>query len=163
VPEGAVSIINQLQAAAAPRGTEQPPVAPPHLPAERQALVTEHGFLAASLASALAVNALTPIGYKTYLDDLLKQAGATDDPIEKMLIEQVALAHLYSAHLHAMAGDAKTIDLTSAYCAMGGRLLTETRKTALALAAYRESRLRLQRIGRHGAGKACKARQRADA
>ena len=154
-------IIDQVQGTAAPQGTEWRPVARPDLTTKRQALVIEHGLLAAWLASALPMNELTSIGYKTYLDDLLKQAGATGDPIEKMLIEQAALTHLCSAHLHAMAGAAKTIDMTSDYCAMGGRLLAETRKTALALAAYRESCLRLQHIGRHGTGKACKARQRA--
>ena len=140
------------------RSTERPPIARPKVPKEVQALAIE-GRLAASLASALASDDFTPIGYRTYLDNLLKQAGTTDDPIEKMLIEQVALAHLYSGHLHASAGAAKTIEGTSAYCAMGARLLAETRKTALALMDYRESRLRLRQVCQNQ--RPCKVRQRA--
>ena len=73
-----------------------------------------------------------------YLDGFLREAGSPADPVERMLLEQLALAHHVIGRLHVRAGCREGLEELKAYHAAAARLLAEFRRTALALKTYRE-------------------------
>lgn len=76
-------------------------------------------------------------GVKAYLDDLMHAAGDPADPIERMLIEQLAMVHFITARLHADAAAAKGAVAAKMYNASASRMLGEFRRLALAVRVYR--------------------------
>ena len=75
--------------------------------------------------------------FKVYRDQLLADSGNPSDPIEIMMIEQIALAHLNIGRLQFRSATAQTVDAAKAYGGMATQLLGEFRRTALALQAFR--------------------------
>jgi hypothetical protein len=94
-------------------------------------------YLAASAESILGTRIL-PQAYAPYMEQLLVDCGDTADPIERMLIEQIALAHHNIGRLHVQAARAESIQQANAYNSAAARLLAEFRRAILALKAYRE-------------------------
>jgi hypothetical protein len=82
--------------------------------------------------------------FKAYLDDFLKRAGATNDPLEEMLLRQLLQADLAVGRLHVAASASHEPDAASAYVAAAARLMAEFRKTTAALEKYREAAARKQ-------------------
>jgi hypothetical protein len=82
--------------------------------------------------------------FKVYLDDLLNRAGASSDPIEQMLVQQLAQAHFAIGRLHVRASGSRGTVEAVAYTAAAARLMAEFRRTSLALQAYRETAARKQ-------------------
>src|SRR5262245_51047132 len=79
-------------------GEGRPPGKQPEpTPAERaarQAEALRQAIFPSFMALALGLdNQVGPLGYRAYLAQLIKDAGDPPDPIERMLIEQLALAH----------------------------------------------------------------------
>jgi hypothetical protein len=74
---------------------------------------------------------------RVFLERLLAEAGNPADPVERMLLEQLAVAHFRTAQLHVLAGQAKGTEAVKLLTAAAARLLGEFRRTALALRAYR--------------------------
>ncbi len=74
-----------------------------------------------------------------YRDRLIADAGNPTDPVEVMLIETLALAHLNAGRLLCRSVEAEAVDVEVArkYGAMATAMVGELRRTALALAAYR--------------------------
>jgi hypothetical protein len=103
-------------------------------------------FMSSSMSPALQV---VPVdAFKIYRDRLIADCGAPEDPIEVMLVEQLALAHLNTGLLHSRAANATSIECATAYCSAAARLLGEFRRTALALAAYKATaRQMAQQVG----------------
>ena len=90
--------------------------------------------------TVLLVLVLGPVllaGCQVFLERLLKDAGSPTDPVEVMMLEQLAFAHFRIADLHVGAGLASGIEAIRVYNAVAARLLGEFRRTALALRAYR--------------------------
>ena len=109
----------------------------PEQRAARQAEALRQVF-PACMAVALSLHGqIGPSGYKAYLTQLLKDAGDPVDPIERMLLEQLALAHFRIAQLHADAGRAQGVEAVKIYNSIASRLLGEFRRTALAIRLYR--------------------------
>lgn len=77
--------------------------------------------------------------FKIYLDNFLESAGIPSDPIERMLLEQLALAHHAMGRLHVRAGMRENMDEVSACHAAVARLMGEFRRHALGLQEYREA------------------------
>ena len=131
------------EADARPGSTEATPgtrPARPNPPA-RQALVLEQALVPGSMATALGLTGelVGAAGYREYLDRLRKEAGNPTDPVEVMMLEQLAFAHLHAIHLQGLAGQAKGKEAVAQLNA-AARLQNEFRKTALALKAYRGGR-----------------------
>lgn len=112
-----------------------------HAAAQRvahQAELLRRGIFPALMASALALDKfLETAAYSAYLEQLLADAGNPTDPIERMLIEQLCLAHFRIAQLHVGAGQAEKAEAVKMYNSVAARMLGEFRRTALALRAYR--------------------------
>jgi hypothetical protein len=120
---------------------DPPPPPPPPSPEERaaaQADLLRDGYVPAALASVVQLPALIETaGCHRHLARLLADAGAAADPVERMLVEQLALTHFTVARLHAHAGDAPTADDAGLYLDAAARLQGEFRRSALALQVYR--------------------------
>ncbi len=75
--------------------------------------------------------------YTLYMQQLLKDAGSPGDPVEQMLVEQLAMAHHNIGRLHANAAVVKDLQQIKAYNSAAVRLLAEFRRMAEALRTYR--------------------------
>jgi hypothetical protein len=82
--------------------------------------------------------------FKVYMDELLKRSGASGDPIEQMLVQQLAHAHFAIGRLHVRSSGSRGPSEAVAYVAAAARLMAEFRRTSLALQAYREAAARKQ-------------------
>src|SRR5262249_4032087 len=78
-----------------------------------------------------------PTAYKLFRDRLLHDAGDPTDPVEVMLLEQIALAHLNIGRLHYRSATAEDLEGAKASGALAIALTGEFRRTALALQQYR--------------------------
>lgn len=112
-----------------------------HAAAQRaayQAEVMRECLFPTLMADALGYdNIFDSRAYKVYLQRLLDDAGNPADPVERMMLEQLALAHYRIGQLQVNAGQSKGTEATKIYNAAASRLLGEFRRTALALRAYR--------------------------
>jgi len=88
-----------------------------------------------SLDKSVSLDAL-----KLYREQLLEEAGNPDDPIEIMMIEQLALAHLSIGRLRIYSCAAADVQMITAYGDAATRLLAEFRRCTLALEEYRSKR-----------------------
>jgi hypothetical protein len=89
------------------------------------------------MASAFpALAQFSAAGFKVHLERTLADLGNPSDPVERMMIEQLVLAHFRVAQLHVDAGYCKGAEGMKLYTAATARLLGEFRRTALALRAY---------------------------
>jgi hypothetical protein len=108
---------------------------------EEKAAVLKESFFPASMMTALNLGAvIDDQTCSAYLRDFRQQMGEPKDPVENMILEHLAMAHVRVAQLHAEAGRAKEIEGVAIYNAAAARLLSEFRKLALALNTYRGER-----------------------
>lgn len=105
--------------------------------AAHEAEILRKAVVPASMATAIRIEQVSASGYRAYLDRLLKDAGEPTDPIEVMMLEQLAMAHFRIAQLHGKAGQAQGIEAEKMLCSAAARLLGEFRRTALAIRIYR--------------------------
>jgi len=126
----------------APGNSEKPPpqvteeqVEEAHAQNLKQKAAGAH--LYASVSDSLG-SSTPPNAYLKHMQNTLREAGAPRDPVERMLIEQITLAHHNIGRLHSSAAAAKTVDEAKVYNAAAAKLLGEFRRTALALKQYRE-------------------------
>lgn len=76
-------------------------------------------------------------GAKVYFNSYLRDAGEPVDPVEKILLEQLLLAHHRLAQLHARAEGASGAEHLKILNGAASRLLSEVRRLALAIRQYR--------------------------
>jgi hypothetical protein len=120
--------------------------------ADRNQTATELATLDAALAARLREQAgaillyvtlkrvfpdLSPTAVQTFRDALLTDSGAPKDPVEVMLIEQIASAHLNIGSLQLKAANANSIEVAKAFGTLATGLLAEFRRLCLALQSYR--------------------------
>ena len=99
----------------------------------QQADVLRDGVFPAIMTTAVNLSQFTdPHAFQVYLDRLKADVGNPQSPIADMLIEQLALAHLRIAQLHASTAHTKDLEATKIYTASAARLLGEFRRSALA-------------------------------
>lgn len=105
---------------------------------EQQAVIVRDGVLSSYIASAIVPpNTVNPLAAKGYRETLLEEAGNPDDPIERQMIEILAVAHARVLRLHADAAGATDPQVEVAYNGAAARLTGEFRRLALALREYR--------------------------
>src|SRR4051794_20582963 len=124
-PEGRDDEPGEVQApprAGPPRAQPRPAAAAPGMagpPAPAAERAAEHyaGHMAETSASAFMYFSMAAIfrqadalAFKKYRDKLLSDCGDPTDPIEVMMIEQLALAHLNTGRLHYRAATATSTE-----------------------------------------------------
>lgn len=115
-------------------GMSSSPRLPPHAVQQSQVL-TANAFPAymAAVAGPSFSGLVESAGFAAYRDQILRDAGNPADPLERMLLEQAALAHLHIGLLHAKAAAAETADSAKVYLGAACRMQSEFRRLALAL------------------------------
>jgi hypothetical protein len=98
--------------------------------------VASAGWLYWITASTLA-NKIEPEAFVVYRNMLLRDAGDPSDPMERMLIEQIALAHFSIGQLRIKSCSVENAKLAVAFSDSATRLLGELRRCTLALEEYR--------------------------
>jgi hypothetical protein len=104
------------------------------------------GQVAAKLRDGPVILALHAVGmgrdlpieaWRLYLDEFVRQAGNPSDPVEKLMVEQLALAHNAITKLYVRAASAEDAATSELCFAALARLAAEFRRLALALHVYR--------------------------
>lgn len=125
--------------------TDPPPNADAHVLAQAKA-ISESGKVLADLSAAAYLQTIAgkslgepagATGFQAYRDQLMRDSGNPSDPIERMLIEQLALAHHQIGQLHYRASQAISPEAAKVYLGATCRFLAELRRLALALRQYR--------------------------
>jgi len=75
--------------------------------------------------------------YRVYRERLLADCGNPTDPVEIMVIDQLALAHFNFGLLTCRAANARQVEAAGVYASAAARLMAEFRRSALGLQAYR--------------------------
>jgi hypothetical protein len=120
------------------RSTPEQP-AHPSMTVDLQASVVKRGITPTALAMVLDMeNMIGAAGCRVYLDDLVRESGNPSDPVEIMLLEQMAMCHQYSIQMQALSKKAEGVEAIELYLSGAARLSSEFRKTALALKEYRK-------------------------
>ena len=118
--------------------TQEQPIHP-SMNVDLQASVVKRGITPTALAMVLDMeNMIVAAGCRVYLDDLVRESGNPSDPVEIMLLEQLAMCHQYSIQMQALSKKAEGIEAIELYMSGAARLSGEFRKTALALKEYRK-------------------------
>lgn len=105
--------------------------------AEQAAKLRKSLFPVLTAAALGYKEAFEPAAYEKFLERVVEDCGSPSDPIERMLIEQITLAHYRIGVLHYRSADAETIDAGKIFSSAASRLLGEFRRLALALNTYR--------------------------
>jgi hypothetical protein len=114
-----------------------------HADAQRQAAraeVIREKFVCSALVKAFGGTGFDVADYRTYLDELLAGARVGTDPVQRMLVEQLGIAHLRLALLQSQAAVAKSLDEHKVMNAAVARLLAEMRRTALTISELKGRR-----------------------
>ena len=127
-----------------------PPKVPHGLsPEEEQHFLLQHGCAhnlrhtaAASYLLALTQSTLgggmPSESYGIYIEKLLTDAGDPTDPIERMMVEQIAMAHHSIGRLYVKAASSNDLERTKVLGEGATKMLAEFRRLAVALKKYRE-------------------------
>jgi len=102
--------------------------------------VTGAAQLYIAVTSSIAPD-ISTAAFKIYRQKLLEQSGSPTDPIEIMLIEQIALAHFHIGRLHLKSCSTAQAPLAIAFADAATRLTAEFRRSALALEDYRAKQI----------------------
>ena len=110
-----------------PACVEQPAQAsqpPERRTAEQQASILWNCIVPSLMTRALGVEeSIQPMGCRFLLDRLVDNAGGSEDSIEVMLMEQLAMAHYRVAQLQAQAAEAKSLSAVRVLNTAATRLL----------------------------------------
>lgn len=121
--------------------------------AAQQAEILRVAYVPAALAAALNMDGrIDGNACRIYLDRFLEDAGDPSDPVQRVLLEQVAVLRLRLADLHTQAARAKSVEATKILTGATARLLGEVRRLAVTLrelkgSAPKEPKLRIANGG----------------
>lgn len=131
-------------------GVAQPP--PGSSEAEHYAWHLRESTLSIFMHAAMAgtLRGIDWEAFRLYRDRLLADCGGPSDPIEAMVIEQLAIAHLSLGLLSCKATRAATPEAVGIYSGAASRLMGEFRRSALAIQAYRAASRQLGQAAAKG-------------
>jgi hypothetical protein len=90
-------------------------------------------------AAGLFHGAVDVASCQVYLHQMFQEAGNPVDPVARMMIEQLAMAHHAIGRLHVRAATRESLAEVVAYHGVLARLMSEFRKTSLALQGLRKN------------------------
>src|SRR5262245_29994758 len=89
-------------------------------------------YLFGLVAPAISAH-ISPGAHIEYVDELLEAAGDPQDPLERMMLEQVLMAHHAIGRLHLQAAQTIKPEVAKVYLDGVARLLGEFRRSVLAI------------------------------
>ena len=105
--------------------------------AVKEAWGAHNAFIPGALSAMVGEQRLSVLGAKLYLEAVLAEAGRPADPVERILLEQMVMAHHRLSLLNTMTLSAKSPQMVTAINTAATRLLGEIRRLALAIRQYR--------------------------
>jgi hypothetical protein len=106
----------------------------------RQAAVLENVFFPAQALAALAMGDTTSVtAMRLFLARFRDEAGKAGDAVEKVLLDQLVVAHLKVGELYAHAASATNLEFKTMYGNTAARLVGCICQLASTLAVYRNS------------------------
>ena len=118
--------------------TPDPLSADRQLSAQRQAWVAKNRWFALLLAKVLGIGIVDIEGAAALVEEFIESAAQTDDPLERLLLQQVLMADYRLAALQCDAHEAKSPEHCRILNAAAVRLMAEIRRMALAIRQYRQ-------------------------
>ena len=114
----------------------------------KQAAVLENIYLPAQLINALGLEkSVSVTAARLFLGRFRDGAGGTEDSIEQMLVDQLALAHLKVAELYARAEAATALDFKQLYSNAATKLVGAICQLTTTLVSYRNATKACRRRG----------------
>jgi hypothetical protein len=106
----------------------------------RQAAVLENVFFPAQVLAALGLDDKASISAaRLFLARFREEAGQAGDAVEKVLLDQLIVAHLKIGELYALGAQATRLEFKQLYGNAAARLLGAVCQLVSTLAAYRAS------------------------
>jgi hypothetical protein len=105
--------------------------------AVQEAWAARHALIPATLSNMVGQASLGIRGARLYLESVVAEAGKPSDPVERIVLEQMVMAHHRLSLLNTMTLGAKTPEMVTAYNTAATRLLGEIRRLALSIRQYR--------------------------
>jgi len=113
--------------------------APGVAPASHSPNVVRDGFIPVMMRLAAGPSQIDGLTFRAYRDALVSEAE-TQDVLEQMLLEQIALAHISTFYLQANTGMSKSPQAAGIYATAAAKLMAEVRRTIVALKELRTPR-----------------------
>ena len=104
-----------------------------------EAVLSDNSFAVLFREAVGLENAISIRGTQLHLIRFREAAGKPSDPVEKTLLDMLALGRLRLGRVHASAEKAGSPEAARVYLSAANRLMGEICKTALTLAEYRKS------------------------
>jgi hypothetical protein len=112
----------------------------------RQASVIQNICFASQALAALSLDdTATVSAMRLVLAQFREEAGSPSDPVEKLLLDQLVVAHLKVAELYAQAAETPTLEFKQLYAGAAARLLGAICQLVTTLTTYRTGTQRTQR------------------
>ena len=107
-------------------------------PHHREAVIIRDYVVPAALSRIVGDDRLSTKGAATYMSTFFPNGETPADPVEKVLLEQLAIGHQRSIALNLRADKELDPLKLAVYSTAAVRLAAEVRRTALAIKAYRQ-------------------------
>lgn len=131
-------------------GTPKPEVGPPpgasialsfqpeYESFHKEAIIARDYVIPAALSQIIGPKQVSTMGAASYLTTVYPDGKTPADPVEKILLEQLVMAHHRSAMLNVRAHQAVNPECVAIYSTAAIRAGGEIRRTALAIRQYRQ-------------------------
>jgi hypothetical protein len=104
----------------------------------REAVLARDFVIPAALSEIIGAERVSTLGAASYLTTIYPDGKTPTDPIEKILLEQLVMAHNRSALLNVRAHQAVNPEALAIYNSAAVKVGAEIRRTALAIRLYRQ-------------------------
>jgi hypothetical protein len=105
--------------------------------AVREATIVRDYLFPTQLATLVGEQFRWP-GLRVFVNSIMNEAGNPADPVERMMLEQLIMAHQRLCKLHVQADAAKTPESQKVLNTAATRLMGEVRRMALSIRQYRQ-------------------------
>jgi hypothetical protein len=117
----------------------------------QQAVILENNLFASNMVAGLSLDGTAGItSVRLFFARFREAAGGPNDPIEKLLLDQILAAHIKIAELYAAGAGATNIDFVRGYQNAAARMLSGICQLVSTLTAYRASVRAHRRRGKAG-------------
>jgi hypothetical protein len=104
----------------------------------KEAAIARDFAIPAALSLIIGAERVSTLGAASYLTTIYPDGKTPADPVEKILLEQLVMAHHRSALLNVRAHQAVNPESVAIFSTAATRLGAEIRRTALAIRQYRQ-------------------------
>ena len=106
----------------------------------RQTGILKNAFFQSQVLTSLGLDDKASVtAVRLFLVQFREEAGASNDPVEKVLLDQLIVAHLKVGELYALAAETTKLEFKQLYSGAAARLLSGICQLVSTLTSYRAS------------------------